>query len=618
MRTDPAIGSYIVQDPELKNFETLSNDLHIDFVMQHVKAFGNHDSSLVLKRYVGRASNVTYHWFLVVFKLSLLANTVLDGFFEQFGEALLCKSNRRMHGCSPGTVDNVFATQRDSLYGLQYSGLTDEIFCVGVLKGRHKFRSLVSKLAFKGIGLLGIFKSKGKEVLQFLRNWMGNEYGSELEFGDFGVQPSDEKVRFSNKLLMECAEKYMCTVDELAYVYYGIRRNETDIVLPKGRVVSKEDIALHKQNALLLMENANCLTLFKNACAHSERALAFKRDCLTQFEFMCTRLLKDAHKCTVQGALNVINYLAYQGITGGEFLQALYSLLFHNKKGSNMLVFYGSNKGCGKTSLASAIAKFVGEVAYLNFSFVNQFWGSNCKGKKLCVADQILNWNNVVEKEEYFDGVIPKPVEQKNMPVSACLFPPILLTTNIQPPEDLCNERLLVCKITTVISRDSVQPFPFECPEQPTIKCSELTPLTGKDIRSFLLVGLFLKDLDWLYFERNLIPNPWVENSPISSEWQNEFVKDPIAFRKVFRLFGLHLGRHGLRLQGKNTGDVHKNMCDNSVMSFEFRDDSDAIVTDGACTKCVIRRCYRGRLETLETFTAACEAIPPIFHELCN
>ena len=592
--------------------------MHIDFVFQHLKAFGNKHLSLDCSKIVGRASSVTYHWFLVIFKVALLTTTVLDGFFEQFGEALLCKSNRVGHGCSSGTVDDVFATQPDSLYGLVHTGRTDEPFCVGVLKGRHKFHSFVSKLAFKGIGVLGIFRNKGKDMVQCISNWMGSGYCIELEFGDFGLQPTDEKVRFSNKMLMECAEKYMCNVDELAYIYYCIRTDKTNIVLTKGRVVSKEDIALHKQNALLLMENANCVSLFKNACAHSERALAYTRDCLTQFEYMCSRLLTDVKECSVQSALNVTNYLAYQGITGGEFLQALYSLLFHNKKGSNMLLLYGSNKGCGKTSLASAIAQFVGEVAFLNFGFVNQFWGSNCKGKKLCVADQILNWGNVVEKEEYFDGVIPKPVEQKNLPVSSCLFPPILLTTDVQPPVDLVDERMLVCKITNVISNESVQPYPFDYPEQPNIKGTDLNPLTGKDIRSFLLVGLFLKDLDWLYFERNLIPNPWVENSPISSEWQNEFIKDPIAFRKVFRLFGLHLGRNGLRLQGKNAGAVHKNIVENSVLSIEFRDDADQLVTDGACTKCVIRRCYRGRLETLETFQAACETIPPIYNELCN
>ena len=283
-----------------------------------------------------------------------------------------------------------------------------------------------------------------------------------------------------------------------------------------------------------------------------------------------------------------------------------------------MMLFYGIQKGCGKTSLASAIAEFVGEVAYLHFGFINQFWGSNCKGKKLCIADQVLNWANVVDKEEYFDGVIPKPIEQKNLPISTCLFPPIILTSNVQPPVDLCDERMLTCKLQNVIREDDVQPYPFDNPDHPTIKGSDLHPLEGKDIRSFLLVGLFLKDLDWLFFERNLIPNPWVENTPLSSQWQNDFIRDRIAFKKAFRMFGLHLGKVGLRLQGKNTGAVHNNIVQNSVLSLEFKDESDQFVTDGACTKCVIRRCYRGKLDTLETCEIPCEAIPAIFNELCS
>ena len=80
------------------------------------------------------------------------------------------------------------------------------------------------------------------------------------------------------------------------------------------------------------------------------------------------RLFRDGSIVAGQ-IMNVLNYCGYQDITGHSLLDFILLLLCENKKGANIGCFWGYPKGCGKTTLISAIAKFLSldNCAFLNF-----------------------------------------------------------------------------------------------------------------------------------------------------------------------------------------------------------------------------------------------------------
>ena len=325
-------------------------------------------------------------------------------------------------------------------------------------------------------------------------------------------------------------------------------------VWQKGLCDAIPNIEDHKENLMFLKNITNANSYMKNACAVFDRATTYSKTHKNIHVLFLERLFRDGSVLPGQ-IMNVLNFCGYQDITGHSLLDFLLLLLCENKKGANIGCFWGYPKGCGKTTLISAIAKFLSleNCAFLNFDFSDShFWGSNVKGKRLCIADQVVNWKAVTNKEDYFDGIIPKPIECKGLAPSRVMFPPLLCSSNEKVAQTLENERCMCLRFPNVIKTGGKEPFPVAIDgENQIVHSDDLSVLNWEDIRAFLVVGIFLRDMGYLFGLDDR------EQAPLNYNTHVELLGNRDVCKQLYMLYGFHL-RSGLCRQRGNV----KGLCE--------------------------------------------------------
>lgn len=265
---------------------------------------------------------------------------------------------------------------------------------------------------------------------------------------------------------------------------------------------------------------------------------------------------------------NVLYFLAYQGISGVQFFELLCAFFFYNKKGCNMFTLWGPNKSCGKSTLVAAIQNFVGHGNQCQLRFnqhSNQFWGAPLKYAAVAFCDDLEDFDEICGKEHFFDGIMDQPIESKGKKVEMVRIPPIIITSNYKPNVTFLEERMMHLVINNVLSEDRSYQWPYhtEVYDPGMITTNDIEPPTAADIQAFLIVGLLIRDLDYLCKKGPKEKGfPWKNNLPLHNRCQQRLWKDDLESLKLLReIYGFNLGK-----EISTSGQAHN--CKKAVRSF--------------------------------------------------